>query len=166
MNNQQIDDYRRLCESLSDRYCRLLLITGDSDDKSAILTQLWGESVKPIRLSKVLSDLIYELSPRQRTMTVSNYFSGLLSNTHIVYLTDIEILFDETLRINPVSILKDAARNGALIVNWPGKIDIKTGLLTYAIPEHNEYYQSKLTEDILFFDESGSNSLNNATHRS
>ena len=37
MDNKQKQEYEELCDSLADRYCRLLLITGDSPSKKDLL---------------------------------------------------------------------------------------------------------------------------------
>jgi len=166
MDNKQKQEYEELCDSLADRYCRLLLITGDSQSKKDMLHQLWNNESRPLRIGKELVILLHDQTADQRTKIVVDFFIQLLNRTGILFLTDIEILFDRSLRINPLSILKNAARNQAIIVDWPGKINFSTGKLTYASPEYADYFCEDLTEDVLFFDESGRNSLNNTNHRS
>ena len=166
MESRQSQEYDELYASLVDRYCRLLLITGNSSSKEVFFNHLWNDDSRPLYLGKELVILLRDLTPDQRTRTVVDFFTQLLNRTETLFLTDIEILFDRSLRINPLSILKNAARNQAIIVDWPGRINFSTGKLTYASPEYADYFCEDLTEDVLFFDESGRNSLNNTNHRS
>lgn len=43
MDNRQKQEYKELCDSLADRYCRLLLITGDSPSKKDLLHLTLGD---------------------------------------------------------------------------------------------------------------------------
>ncbi len=88
------------------------------------------------------------------------FFSRLGEDSSAVFLTDLEILFDHSLNVDPVKLLKTAARNRAMVVNWPGEVDFVANALIYAVPGHAEYFSAELTDDLLFFDMSGRNSLN------
>ena len=164
MENKQKKDYNALCESLNDRYCRLLLITGDSPSKNNLLFQIWNDVNNPLHVGKELVVFLCDQVPEQRTKMTVDFFKQYLIKENRLYLTDIEILFDPSLRINPINLFRDIARNQIVIVNWPGKINFSEGKLTYASPEHAEYFSTDITDDILFFDESGRNSLNNTTY--
>ena len=162
MNIEEKNEFMTLRDSLADRYCRLLLITGDSKEKSAFWDQILG-SDSQIRISKELINSLYALPSAQRTKTVLDLFNRIGEGTETLFLSDIEILFDRLLNLDPIKLLKAAARNRGIIVNWPGKIDFDSDSLFYAKPGHSEYFCTKMTEDILFFDESGRNSINNTT---
>jgi len=164
--NSQGKDYNALCESLYDRYCRLLLITGDSPSKNDLLRQIWNDVNNPLHVGKELVMSLCDQVPEQRTKMTVDFFKQKLNKEDRLYLTDIEILFDPSLRINPINLFRDIARNQIVIVNWPGKINFSEKKLTYASPECAEYFSADITDDILFFDESGHNSLNNTTYRS
>lgn len=166
MENKQKNDYNALCESLNDRYCRLLFITGDSPTKYDLLHQIWNDVNNTLHVGKELVMFLYDQVPEQRTKMTVDFFKQHLNKKDRLYLTDIEILFDPSLRINPVNLFRDIARNQIVIVNWPGKINFSEGKLTYASPECAEFFSTDITDDILFFDESGRNSLNNTTYRS
>ena len=149
-----------MLDSLKDRYCRLLLITGDQTPEKDTLIQSFGNSLPHLQLGKMLVGIISNLSSAQRSKVVLDFFTNLQNQSETLLLLDIEILFDRSLGIDPLMLLKNTARNRSMIVNWPGKIDFNANLLTYATPGHSEYFKADLTDDILFWDESGRNSLN------
>ena len=149
-----------MLDSLKDRYCRLLLITGDQTPEKDTLIQSFGNSLPHLQFGKILVGIISNLSSAQRSKVVLDFFTNLQTQSEMLFLLVIEILFDRALNIDPLKLLKQTARNRPIIVNWPGKIDFHAKLLTYATPGHSEYFEADLTDDILFWDESGRNSLN------
>lgn len=165
MDNRQKNDYKVLYESLSDRYCRLLFITGSQEARSVFLHQILDHEA-PIQVSRELVKILHTLPTSQQTKAVTDFFARLGEDSSAIFLLNIEILFDRSLSIDPVKLLKTAARNRPMIVDWPGEIDFSANTLNYAVPEHSEYFSTELTNDVLFFDVSGRNSLNNAADRS
>jgi hypothetical protein len=56
-----------------------------------------------------------------------------------VLCTDIDILFEPTLRLDPLRLLRDTSRIAPVIVTWPGSFI--NGILAYAtaVPPHAHY---------------------------
>ncbi len=54
-----------------------------------------------------------------------------------VICTDIDLLFDPTLALDPLRLLRDSSRSAVLIVLWPGAV--ADGVLDYAVPAHAHY---------------------------
>ncbi len=165
MDNRQKNDYEILYKSLSDRYFRLLFITGTPEARTAFLHQIPGYD-NQIQVSRKLVEILHTLPIGQQTKNVTEFFACLGEDSSAVFLSDIEILFDRSLNLDPVKLLKNAARNRAIVVDWPGEVDFVANKLIYAVPEHSEYFSTELTEEVLFFDVSGRNSLNNTAVRS
>ena len=155
-------EFERNYNALSDRYCRLLLLTGDSPEKSDFIRAcLENYQFESVLLGKELSRLLLDLSPKQRPVRIADYFNDFLTGTSNIFLTDIEILFDRELSTDPITLMKAAARTRNFIVNWPGRFDFATKTLVYAANSHQEHYEIVLNNDILCFDETGNSSLNN-----
>jgi hypothetical protein len=58
--------------------------------------------------------------------------------------SDIDLLFDPALDLDPLYLLREASRQTPLAVFWPGAhID---GLLSYAVPDHAHYRTWRQTE--------------------
>ena len=49
----------------------------------------------------------------------------------------IDLLFEPTLQLDPLKLLRDASRATRIVVAWPGSYSDDT--LTYALPEHGHY---------------------------
>lgn len=54
-----------------------------------------------------------------------------------VICTEIDLLFEPSLSLDPLRLLRDASRQMPLAVLWPGTGD--TATLSYAVPEHAHY---------------------------
>jgi len=54
-----------------------------------------------------------------------------------VVCTEINLLFEPSLSLDPLAILREASRVTTLIVTWPGTF--ANDCLAYAVPEHRHY---------------------------
>lgn len=55
----------------------------------------------------------------------------------LVLLDNIEVLFDRTLQLNPLDLLKRHAHARRVVAAWPG--ELREGRLSYATPGHPEH---------------------------
>jgi hypothetical protein len=55
----------------------------------------------------------------------------------VVLLDNIEILFDPSLKQDPLRLLQGLSRNKTIIAAWNGSF--VNGYITYAKPDHSEY---------------------------
>ena len=105
-----------------------------------------------VNLNKTLPAIITS-EPRQNRAKlaagiVRDHIAGIDAET--VLVTGVEILFDRTLSLDPVRLLKDCSRQKTLLVHWPG--DKNGDGLSYAIlghPEYRTYKRSDLKDIIL-----------------
>lgn len=61
----------------------------------------------------------------------------------LLLLTNIEILFDSTLKLDPLDLLKRLATAQRVVAIWPG--ELRDGRLVYAEIGHPEYQDYGLT---------------------
>lgn len=61
-----------------------------------------------------------------------------------VLISDIPLLFEPTLRLDPLRLLRDAARRAPLLVAWPGAVE--GDRLVYAVAGHAHYRSWPLTD--------------------
>jgi len=54
-----------------------------------------------------------------------------------VLCTEIDLLFDPALELDPLRLLCDVGRVARLVVTWPGSY--LHGVLSYAVPDHSHY---------------------------
>jgi hypothetical protein len=54
-----------------------------------------------------------------------------------VLCTEVDLLFEPSLKLDPLRLVRDASKRTRLIVAWPGSyVD---DVLAYAVPEHHHY---------------------------
>lgn len=92
-----------------------------------------------IPADKNISILLLGKSATLFSKEIIEWFSEKLkkNNTSPILLIDIEILFEPSLELDPLTIFKQASRNTSLLVLWPG--EYKNNILSYASPEHAHY---------------------------
>ena len=121
-------------------YYRLILIVAPSGSgKTAILQDVStriGSAL--LNLNLEVSHHLLDLSERQRTLQIPHVLEEIVGRYLSVVLVDnIEILFDVSLKQDPLRLLQLLSRHRTVVASWNGTID--DGYLTYATPEHTEY---------------------------
>lgn len=126
---------------VEEQYHRLILIVGLSGSgKTAALRKLSASIALPIiNLNLELSKRMLELTERQRILNLREILDSLITDipSDIVLLDSIEILFDESLKQDPLRLLEGISRNKTLVVAWNGTC--AGGYITYAVQGHREY---------------------------
>lgn len=122
-------------------YHRLVLLVGPAGaGKTIALQDVHERTDAPLlNVNLDLSRHMLELTERQRTLQLPRLLSEMVNaaQTDVVLLDNIELLFDVSLKQDPLRLLQSLSRNKTLGVAWNGSID--RGCLTYATPEHPEY---------------------------
>lgn len=125
--------------SLEARWYKLLFIVGfaTAEDKK-IANAL---AVPYVNVSLLVSEKLQELPKANYPLKVGEVLSDHLSSysVPILWLGNIEILFDKQLKQHPVRLLEQLSKRFNLIVSWPG--EYKENTLIYATPEHPEYFK-------------------------
>ena len=88
-----------------------------------------------------LSRRLLDLTAKQRALQVPRLLEDILreADSEVVFLDNIEILFEVSLKQDPLRLLQGLSRNRAIVAAWNGKVEDK--LLTYANPDHQEYHR-------------------------
>jgi hypothetical protein len=92
-----------------------------------------------INLNLELSRALLELTERQRILRLPVLIDEIIGKTgdQVVLIDNIEILFEVSLKQDPLRLLQQISRNRTVVATWNGTI---TGrYLTYAAPNHPEY---------------------------
>ncbi|QTA79281.1 NTP hydrolase p-loop-containing [Desulfonema limicola] len=138
MGEQIQNKVKRLIPSAQELYNRLILIAGESGSgKTAVLSDLAEDyGTRVINLNIELSFQLLELTEKQRILRLPDLAAGII-NEPLVFLDNIEILFDAGLKQDPLRLLQGLSRNHLIIAAWSGKY--KNNKLIYAQPDHPEY---------------------------
>ena len=139
---------------LHQAYYRLALIVGKpGTSKTELLRALKEKTGYPLinvnlEVSQRLLDYTIAERPRLVPRLLGDVFKEV--NSRVVLLDNLELLFDASLKLNPLQILQSLSRNVTLVASWSGAFADST--LTYAEPWHAEYRQYPLgTQDCLVF---------------
>ena len=128
---------------------KLLLIAGQfTSGKTALLRSLGKKKgAKPLNTGALLGARLAGIPQRQRHLQTASILRELADqhvSGDILLMDNIEILFDRSLQLDPLELLKRHAHSRRVVAVWPGQLqgDAKTGRLTYADmghPEHQDY---------------------------
>jgi hypothetical protein len=102
-----------------------------------------------VNVNLELSKRLLELTKRQRMLQVDRLMKQIVAEVEgdTVLLENIELLFESSLRLNPLHLLQGLARNKTIVVAWPGSAD--DDYLTYAEHGHPEYKRYPVRDVVL-----------------
>lgn len=123
-------------------YHKLTILAGASRaGKTRLLAQVAADLQLPsINLSLLLSQRLLSQTWRQRALKVEEIATEII-NEHLqsgLCLDDTELLFDSTLRLNPLTFLQDVSRNRLLVATWNGAL--AAGELRFGYPGHPDAF--------------------------
>ena len=122
-------------------YYQLIFVVGASGSgKTQVLRAVHERTGAPvINVNLELSKAMLELSERQRMLQLPKLLSDILGRTNadIILLDNIEILFDVSLKQDPLRLLQGLSRNKTIVASYSGMIDGE--YLVYAEPDHPEH---------------------------
>ena len=131
----------------------LILVTG-KNTTGLINELLKGHNAKVININSKVVGRLSMLSKVDRSKSVLSIFKKIIREepAEIKVLTNIEILFDSSLAVDPLRLLQSVDKNHLFIVIWPGKKEASR--LSYATPSHPEYrsYKSSDFSNIIFIE--------------
>ena len=128
-------------EQVTELYHRLvLLVAPPRSGKTMVLQEVRDRTKAPLlNVNLELSGRMLELTERQRTLQLPRLLSEMVNeaSSDVVQLDNIEMLFDASLKQDPLRLFQSLSRNRTIVVAWPGSLDDR--YLTYASAEHPEY---------------------------
>lgn len=125
-------------EQASRMYYRLLVVVGDDEVKDGrYLAE--GLGIRRIDVGEKLAEELLEVPNRRRPLKVAGLLEDLLDDAggDRVLLNHIEILFEKSLKVEPLTLLKNVSRRRLVVVKWRGEIE--AGNLVYGVPRHPEF---------------------------
>jgi hypothetical protein len=144
------DQVLRKLGNLSELYHRLVLIVGQKGTgKTAALAEVAVQTgARYINVNLEISKRMLSLTGRQRAIQVARLLAEVLGDDSCdpVLLDNTEILFDVSLRQDPLRLLQGLSRNRTIVATWNGTADRRQ--LTYAVPDHAEYRRYPI-EDLI-----------------
>ncbi len=134
------DKIKRSLQAAEESYHRLVLLVGETGSgKTGVLRDVAeGFGVSVLNVNLELSTELLELSEKQRSLRLPDILGRLAEQCQSpAVLDNLEILFDKSLKQDPLRLLQGISRNRAVVASWNGTF--ADGKLLYAETGHPEY---------------------------
>lgn len=118
----------------------LLIVHPDTSKLKDVIDHLHQEHDWPfLDISGQLSKALLSKSARRRMRYARSWLQDTCNNVtaDLVMCTNIDLLFDPSLGIDPLHLFRQKGREQKIIVAWPGAF--KKDILSYAVPGHAHY---------------------------
>lgn len=137
-----LERLEQILADLSVFHSKLLLVEGPPrSGKSTLLRTLSDHrNTVPLNVSRSLGSMLAGIPRAQRQLSAGNMLRDLTekhSPEDLLILDNLELLFDRTLKLDPLALLKQISRSRRVVAAWPG--EVHNGRLTYAEIGHPEY---------------------------
>jgi hypothetical protein len=148
-----IDELQRKIADTASLNSKLVLLIGPPrSGKTAILDQLSDRmNVQVLNVGLALGRDLLALPRMRRHLQVSELFKALAetaTSQGLLLVDNIELLFDRTLRVGVLDLLKSQARVRPVVAVWPG--ELRESRLSYAVSGHPEHQDQSADGAILF----------------
>ena len=135
----------QLTAEISVLHSRLILLVGPPRSGKTALLRSFGKrmGIVPLNVGAALGRRLAAIPQKQRHLQAGNLLRDLAdqhARGDLLLLDNLELLFDATLQLNPLDLLKRHAHARKVVAVWPGTL--RKGRLIYADmghPEHREY---------------------------
>ncbi len=135
----------RLVDEIAALHSKLILIVGGTNvGKTALLHELAkNRSAVPLNVGSALGSRLAAIPQMERPLQTTGILRELADDHakgDLLLVDNIELLFDRTLQLDPLDLLKRHAHARRVIAVWPGQL--RDGRLSYAEmghPEHQDY---------------------------
>ena len=140
-----LNTLEQLIDQIGDLNCKLILLIGGPRSGKTALMEAYGskKDLPPLRVGAELGAKLAALPQRRRQLHTTSILRDLAdqhAKDNLLLMDNIELLFDRTLQLDPLDLLKQHARVRRVVAVWPGQLT--EGSLTYATmghPEHQGY---------------------------
>ena len=130
------------------QYYRLVIVVAPAGSgKTAALQDVHERTMAPlVNVNLELSRRMLDLTERQRALQLPRLLAEIVgaSAADVVLLDNVEVLFDVSLKQDPLRLLQGLSRNKTVVAAWSGSIDGEH--MVYATPDHPEYKRYPLRD--------------------
>jgi hypothetical protein len=137
----------KLINQVAELYHRLILVVAPvGKGKTSVLQEAATVTGgRYVNVNLELSQRLLDLTEHQRSLKTPQLLREIveMDTSEILLLDNIELLFDISLKQDPLRLLQGLSRNKTIVASWNGSLE--NGHLIYAEPGHAEYrtYQAQ-----------------------
>lgn len=128
-------------DQAAELYHRLVVVVAPAGTgKTAVLRHVSERINAPlVNVNLELSRRMLDLTERQRSLQLPRLLSEIVNSKQgeVVLLDNIEVLFDVSLKQDPLRLLQGVSRNRTIVAAWSGSAGGE--YIVYATPGHPEY---------------------------
>lgn len=131
---------RRIGQAVELYHRLVMLVAPAGAGKTAALQDVHERTMAPlVNVNLELSRRMLDLTERQRALQLPRLLAEIVgaSAADVVLLDNIEVLFDVSLKQDPLRLLQGLSRNRTVVAAWSGSIGGEN--MIYATPDHPEY---------------------------
>ena len=132
-------------------YHRLVMLVAPAGaGKTAALQDVHERTAAPlVDVNLELSRRMLDLTERQRALQLPRLLAEIVgaSAADVVLLDNVEVLFDVSLKQDPLRLLQGLSRNKTVVAAWSGSIDGEH--MVYATPDHPGYKRYPLRDFLI-----------------
>ena len=137
-----LEKLAQLVDEVGALHSKLILLIGrPGSGKTALLAALANQrDMKVMNVGATVGSRLAAIPQRQRALQANVILRELAddyANGDLLLLDNIELLFDQTLKLDPLDLLKRHAHSRRVVAVWPG--ELVDGRLSYAQMGHPEY---------------------------
>lgn len=128
-------------DEAAELYYRLIIVVAPAGmGKSAALQDVHERTNAPlVNVNLDLARRMLDLTERRRALQLPRLLSEIVNafENDVILLDNIELLFDVTLKQDPLRLLEGLARNKTVVAAWSGSV--VGDQMVYATSDHPEY---------------------------
>lgn len=142
------DNVIRRIGQAAELYHRLVMLVAPAGSgKTSALQDVHERTAVPlVNVNLELSRRMLDLTERQRALQLPRLLAEIVgaSAAEVILLDNIEVLFDVSLKQDPLRLLQGLSRKKTVVAAWSGSIDGEH--MVYATPDHPEYRRYPLRD--------------------
>jgi hypothetical protein len=132
----------QLANEIGALHSKLILLVGAPHTGKTALLSAFAKRVEasPLNVGSELGRRLAAVPHKQRHLqagTELRELADLHAKGDLLLMDNIELLFDTSLQLNPLDLLKRHAHSRRVVAVWPG--ELRAGRLAYADMGHSEY---------------------------
>lgn len=140
-----LEELRQRVNAVGALHSKLILLVGGKESSRAEALMAFAEMVgqAPLNIGLAMGRALSVVAQKQRPLRTFELLRELVEQHapgELLLTSNIELLFDQTLKQDPLDLLKRLAHSRTVVAIWPG--DCLGDRLSYAPlghPEHKEY---------------------------